>query len=201
MVIHSFDDVLRRQRQMHSVEVSRGRRVALPRPVRYIAVIYFATIELVILLIDNFAPVVSILSAPLGLLASGNVKPAAFLIIYVVIPAGLAWLSMNIEIDGRSPHLWIFSCLRYFARPKRTLAGRSVRHESSRSTYNGRVHVWWDIGAPRLHHGWISGGKVSVGTGVRFTHALIHRHLMLRIDDGCKSLCGYEVEDRLEVKP
>jgi hypothetical protein len=67
VVIHSFDDVLRRQRQMHSVEVSRGRRVALPRPVRYIAVIYFATIELVILLIDNFAPVVSILSAPPGL--------------------------------------------------------------------------------------------------------------------------------------
>lgn len=186
---------------MHSVEVMRGRRIALPRPVRGMAFIYFAFVELALFVIDNFIPMTAMLGSVLSVLSGGDASIAAWLVVYAILPSGIVWAMSNAEIDGRSPHFWVLSFFRYLKRPKRTLAGRPVRREGTCSTCSGRVRVWWDIGAPRLHHGWISGGKVSIDSGVRFAHALIHRHLTLRPDDDCESLRDYEVEDRLEVKP
>jgi hypothetical protein len=87
MIIHSFDNILRMPRQMHSFEILPGRRIALPRSVPWISAVYFAVIELALMLASHVISFVAALSGDRHR-RHGNVKPAAFLISYVLIPAG-----------------------------------------------------------------------------------------------------------------
>lgn len=200
MVIYSFDNILRMARQAHSFEVLPGRRIALPRAVPWISVAYFAVIEFVLVLASKFISFVSIASVPISVVSGGNVKPAAALVIYVVFPGALTWLSMNVEIDGRAPHRWIVSALRYVKRPKRQYLGRAVRAEGSKKTYGGKVRVWWDEAAPRLQHGWVTGGRVSSREPAAFSHALRHGHLVMRAHCDGHFVHDHEVEGQIEVR-
>lgn len=201
MVIYSFDNVLRMPRQMHSFEVLPGRRIALPRAVPWISVVYFAVIELVLILASKFISFISIASVPISVVSDGNVKPAAALVVYVIVPAALTWISMNVEIDGRAPHRWIVSALHYLKRPKRRIAGNKVRAEESKRVCGGKVRVWWDEAAPRLQHGWVTGGRVSSREPATFTHALRHKHLVMRGHRDGDLVHGHAVEGQLEVRP
>lgn len=184
---------------MHSIEIAPGRRIPLPRPVPYVNVLYFAAVVLLIAAADNVVSIVSIVGAPLALVA-GDASIAAWVCCYVLIPAGIVWLAANSAVDGRAPHRWVVSVVRYYLRPKRTICGRPVRREGARVAYSGRVRFWWDLEAPRLHHGWIRGGQASSSVPVRFTHALRHRHRVFEPDDGGATLSGYDV-DQVEVRP
>jgi hypothetical protein len=200
MIIHSFDNILRMPRQMHSFEILPGRRIALPRSVPWISAVYFAVIELALVLASHVISFVAALSSVIGIVVDGNLKPAGFLISYVLIPAGLTWISMNVEIDGRAPHRWIVSALRYVKRPKRQYLGRAVRVEGSKKTYGGKVRVWWDEAAPRLQHGWVTGGRVSSREPAAFSHALRHGHLVMRAHRDGHLVHDHEVEGQIEVR-
>jgi hypothetical protein len=201
VVIYSFDSILRMPRQMHSFELLPGRRVPLPRAVPWISAVYFAVIELALILTSHVISFVGVLSGAMGVVVSGDVKPAAFLISYVLVPAGLTWISMNVEIDGRAPHRWIVSAARYVKRPKRRVAGCKARSEGFTQTHGGRVRIWWDEAAPRLQHGWVTGGRVSSCKPATFTHALRHRRLVMRAHRDGELVHGHEVEGQLEVRP
>lgn len=201
MIIHSFDGILRAPRSMHSIDIARGRRIPLPRPVPWISAVYFATVELCIMALDNVVSLVAIFEAVIGTLVSGDVALAAYLTCYVIIPGGIVWLSMNVEIDGRAPHRWIVSVARFIKRPSRTIAGRKVRAEGARSVYRGRVRVWWDLNTPSLHHGWVDGGKVTSIVPARFTYAIRHRCRVMVADGSGAEVRNYEVDGKLEVRP
>ena len=200
MVIHSFDESLRARRQIHSFEVSRSKRVALWRPVDWWCGVYFVASLLLVMFLDNFVSIVDLIGSAFSLVVDGNTSVSSGLICYLGIPMTVAWLTMNVELDGRMPHWWLLSCARYLRRPKRTWCGRSIRSEGRRTSYAGRVRFWWGIDSPRLHHGWVRGGVVHSRVPVRFTHALRHRSPVVEPGDGIL-LDGYEVPGLLEIRP
>lgn len=191
MIIYSFDDVLRARKMIHSVELTPGggHAVALWRPVPWMAVLYFAVVELVFLIAARY-PVTDVVSQMFA--------PAVY---YVAFPAGVVWLAFKVELDGRAPHLWLASYLLFLKRPKRTLAGRTVDPPDTRVAYAGRVRIWWDVTAPRLHHGWVLGGRVCTVVPARFTHSLWHRQQLLVGDDDRAPVVDHEVQGRLQVRP
>lgn len=190
MIIHSFDDVLRAPKSIHSVELTPGgqTKIALWRPVPWIGFLYFVVVELVFVLMAK-APVLDVLSE--------SFAPAVY---YVALPVGVVWLALYGELDGRAPHRWAISYLHYLRRPKRTLAGRSVALAGTRVDYSGKARVWWDLHAPRLHRGWVTGGRVATAVPVRFTYAILHRRQVVVPDDrGIHA--EHEVQGRLQVRP
>lgn len=184
---------------MHSFGMTNGRRIPLPRSVPYINIIYFAAVLLLVLVADNVVNLVAIVGAPLNLVA-GDASIAAWVCCYVLLPAGVVWVATNSVVDGRSPHRWVVSAARFIRRPKRTFCGSSIRHEGSKVVYSGRVKFWWDLAAPRLHHGRIIGGFVSSVVPVSFTHAIRHRHSVFKHDENGVVLTEYEVPGQVEVR-
>jgi hypothetical protein len=194
LIIHSFDSVLREPRKMHSFQWAPGSpRVALWRPIEMMAVVYFIAAEVVVLVADNMVSFVDVLDMVFA-------RGAAMVLYYVIAPVGLVWIAMSLEIDGRSPHRWLISAMRYFRRPSRTLAGRAVRAESSRTAYRGRIRFRWDLAAPRLHHGWVRGGRISCRDTVRFSHAFRHSHPVIKASDDGTLVRNRDVA-KLEVRP
>lgn len=193
MTIYSFDGALRARKEAHSFEVAPGKKVALWRPVAWVAVGYFAVAVLVFMIIERFIPFVAMFDLVMA-------TEASWVLYYALIPAGVVWFSMNAELDGRHPHRWAISTPAWIASPRRTLAGRSIPLAGTKISYAGRVRVHWDINAPRLYSGWVRGGKVSSTVPVRFSHALTHRRPVISPDGDGVILSDYEV-DRLEVRP
>jgi hypothetical protein len=191
VIIYSFDSVLRARKTIHSVELTPGggHTVALWRPVPVIAGIYFAAVWAVLFIAARL-PVLDVVS-----------QMFAPLVYYVAFPAGIVWLSMNAHLDGRSPHKWAISYLLYLRRIKRTIAGRKADEDGTKTVHRGKVSIWWDITAPRMHHGWVAGGRITTAVGVRFTHALLHRHQVVRPDDDRRPVLEHDVERRLEIRP
>lgn len=202
MVIHSFDGVLRQRRTMHSFQVSWMHRVPLYRPIPYIAFyFYFPLMAIVVATFNRVIPVYTMLNAALSTLSGGQAGIAAWLAYYVAIPLGVVWIAFNVEIDGRSPHRWVVSCARFITRRKRLWCGQRARSDGERVRYRGRMRVWWDISAPRLHHGYVRGGRVTTAVPVRFTHALRHTAPVMKADNEHSPTVGYEVPGRIEVRP
>lgn len=191
MTIHSFDDVLRAPKSLHSVELTPGGKSKIPlwRPVPWIGFVYFILVELVFLIAAKL-PVVGVAS-----------QMFAPLVYYVALPIGVVWLALYAELDGRSPHAWAISYVLYVARPKRVLAGREMVAPGTRIDYAGRVRIWWDVHAPRLHHGWITGGLVSTSVPVRFSYAILHRRRVIAPDVNGDNCIDHTVEGRLQVRP
>lgn len=108
---------------------------------------------------------------------------------------------MTVEIDGRLPHRWVASTFIYLRRPKRTRGASRLRAEGTKTTHRGRVRFWWGIDAPRLHHGWISGGRFSTRHQVRFTYSLRHMKQVVKQSSKGVLAADYPVEDKIEIKP
>lgn len=190
MIIHSFDDVLRAPKSIHSVELTPGGKTKVPlwRPVPWIGFLYFVVVEL-FFVVATHVPVLDV--------ASESFAP---LVYYVALPVGVVWLALHVELDGRLPHLWALSYLLYLRRPKRTLAGRPVDPVATRTDYSGRVRVWWDLHAPRLQHGWVVGGRFSTTVPARFTHALWHTRQVVTSSEHGSIVVEHAVEGRLQVR-
>lgn len=201
MIIRSFDAVLREKRSAHSIEIIPGHsRIPLPRSVPYINVLYFVAALGVVVIADNVISLVAIVGAPLSLVA-GDASIASWVCCYIMLPAGIVWVATNASVDGRSPHRWVVSAFRYLRRSKRTICGRSIRREGKTVFFKGRVKFWWDLNAPRLHHGRISGGRVTSVVPVRFTHAIRHRNPVITPDEGGVLLDDYQISDEVEIRP
>lgn len=185
---------------MHSIEVFPGKRVPLLRPVAYVNLLYFAAALLAMMALDNVFSLVAIVGAPLHLVA-GRAEIASWACCYLLVPAAIVWFATHASVDGRLPHRWAVSFLRYLVRPKRTTAGQPIRREGARSAYRSKIGVRWDLATPRLHHGWIKGGAISSSVQVKFTHAITHKSPVVRGDDQGSPLFEYEVEERLQVRP
>jgi hypothetical protein len=199
--IHSFDGVLRHSRTMHSFAIPfTDKRIPLPRPVPYISMGYFVVVELFFLVFDNVFSFVPLMAAVFSTLSGGDATLASYVVCYVVVPGMIVWFSMNAEIDGRAPHLWLISCARYVTREKHTLCGRRARREGQKVSYKSKVNIWWDLDAPRLHHGYVNGGRLRTSVPVRFGHSLIHRNFVMRPSERGQ-FSDYEIDGRLEVKP
>jgi len=189
VIIHSFDDVLRAPKSIHSIELTPGgNKIPMWRPIPWIGIFYFVIVEIVFIVAAR-VPVLDVLS-----------ELFAPLVYYVVFPIAVVWVALNVELDGRSPHRWVASYLAFLARPRRTLAGRPYPAPGSRIVCAGRMRLSWDLNAPRLHRGWVKGGTVGTNVGTRFTHALRHRHPVLKPDDRRVPMSGYEVARRLQVR-
>jgi hypothetical protein len=204
VIVHSFDGVLRQPRTMHSFDVPglSQRRIALPRPVPFIALVYFALVELLVVMSDNVVGYSNAIGDVLSAVSGGRADLTAWLICYAIVPAAIVWLSMNVEIDGRSPHRWIVSMIRLAVSCRRTRCGISVPADGSRFSYRGRLRVWWDESAPRLHHGWVVGGTLSTRVPARFTFAAVrHRHRVIKADHDYAPVERFEVPGRVEVRP
>lgn len=202
MTIYSFDGVIRQGRTMHSFELPFSKkRVALPRPVPFVSFAYLAAFVLAAILVARVIPVVAGLDASFSALSGGDAGMAAAVTYYVLVPSGVVWLAMNFEVDGRAPHLWVLSFARFLVRDKRVLCGRRARASGERVRYGGNTRFWWDLDAPRLHHGYVRGGSVTTSVAVRFTHAVRHRHLVMRPHAGGDVADAYDVASSLEVRP
>lgn len=190
MTIHSFDEVLRAPTRIHSVQLTpAGKKLPLWRTITWMGLLYFCIAEFVFVIAARL-PVTGVLS-----------ELFAPLVYYGAFPIGAVWLLSTVELDGRIPHQWVISYLDYLRRPKRVLAGRAVAAADTRITYAGRVRIWWDLAAPRLHHGWVIGGRISTPLSVRFTHAILHRHQVLVVDERHGSPVDHEVQGKLAIRP
>jgi hypothetical protein len=194
LIVYSFDAVLRQRKMVHSVQVTPGSKdkIALWRPLSWMSILYFAIVELVFVIVAKLP----LLNLPYELI-SAFFSPA----VYYVLPAGVVWLLFNAQLDGRAPHLWAYSYLLFLVRPKRTLAGRAVGAVEKTVSYAGKVGIWWDLHAPRLHHGWVTGGRITTSVPVRFTHAISHRNQVMVSDDDRIAAVDHEVEGKLQVRP
>jgi hypothetical protein len=191
MIIHSFDDVLRAPKEIHSFELSPGgRKVGLWRPVPWIGIGYFAVAELAFYLayrlpvLDGIYAFVTLFFTPL---------------VYWALPIALVYVMMRVEFEGLSPHSWISAFLLFALRPRRTLAGRRIQAAGTKMSHRGKVRFWHDVHSPRLHHGWIIGGSFSTNVPVRFSYAIRHRSQIIR--PGGKPARDHVVEGKLEVRP
>jgi len=190
VTIHSFNDVLRAPKSIHSVELTPGGGTKIPlwRPVPWIGFLYFAVVE-VLFIIAGKLPVLNVFS-----------EMFAPFVYYVVFPIGVVWLVLHVELDGRSPHRWLISYLMFLRRPKRTVGGRAVGHADTTVSYSGKVRIWWDLHAPSLKHGWIKGGSVTTSVPVRFTHSILHRHPVMTSTNTHGAVVNHVVH-KLEVRP
>lgn len=190
MTIHSFEEVIRAPKSIHSIPLTPtgGHSIPLWRPVTWISFIYFCGLV--------FAFAIAAKVPGLDLL-SKSFRPVVY---YTVFPAGIVWLAFYTELDGLQPHVWFLSYLRYLRRPKRTLCGQALLADGDKTSYGGRVKIWWDLNSPRLHHGWIAGGRVTTTVPVRFTHAIFHRHQVMVPDDDRGPTVDHEVQGKLQVR-
>jgi hypothetical protein len=191
VTIYSFDDVIRMPKSIHSVPLTPTGDFNIPlwRPVPWIAFIYFIAVELVFVIAAK-VPVLDLLSQ--------SFAPAVY---YFVFPVGVVWFAFKVELEGLKPHAWVLAYLLYLRRPKRVLGGDAVTAVGEAVAYSGRVRIWWDLDAPRLHDGWVTGGRVRTTVPVRFAYALRHRKQVIRPDDDRGRLADHEVEGRLQVRP
>jgi hypothetical protein len=120
-------------------------------------------------------------------------------LVYWALPLALVYAMMRVEFEGLSPHRWIYSFALFLIRPKRTLAGRRVPADGTKMSHRGKIRFWHDIHSPRLHHGWITGGRFSTNVPVRFTYALRHHRQVVRRGDRCAR--DHVVDGKLEVRP
>lgn len=190
MVIHSFEEVIRAPKSIHSIPLTPAGhfRIKLWRPVSWISFIYFCALVLVFAIAAK-VPVLDIPS-----------KTFASLVYYIGFPAGIVWLVFYTALDGLAPHAWLITYLTYLRRSKRVLAGRVVAPDGTEVVYGGRVKIWWDLNAPRLHHGWVTGGRIKTSVPVRFTHAIRHRRQVVAYDKR-GALADHEVQGKLQVRP
>lgn len=201
-MIYSFDGVLRQPRTMHALELwPGGPRVALPRTMPLISLAYFAVALMAMVVVNHVVPIVSIFGSLLSALAGGRANIAAGVLGYIIVPCTVVYLAINSEIDGRKPHNWLLSVARSLFSPRRTWCGATAPADDERVEYLTRVSFWWDEGAPRLQHGWVRGGRLSVVVPARFTFALRHRHRVLKADVDGKVVDDYEVPGRIELRP
>lgn len=194
MIVHSFDETLRTPKMLHSIETSPGgqTKIALWRPLPWIGIGYFMIIELLLVLAAKH-PVVNL---PYELVSS-LLSPAVY---YTVIPVGIVWLAFQVELDGLPPHWWLLAYVLYIRRPKRTLCGEAVPMPGTEIRYSGKVKIWWDLNAPRLHNGWIIGGKFSTSVPASFTYAIFHRRRVLEPNDDYETITDYEVDGKVQVR-
>jgi hypothetical protein len=116
------------------------------------------------------------------------------------LPFGIVWLAFNVSLDGLAPHVWAITYLLNMRQPKCSIAGHSVPLDGDTIRYGGKVKIWWDLNAPRLHRGWVTGGKITTSVPVRFTHAIRHRSQVIRPDND--GICvDHEVQGKLQVRP
>lgn len=189
MTIHSFDEVLRTPKSIHSVQMTPGgTSIPLWRPVSWISFIYFCVIEVVFYI----ATKVPVLDAVRDSFAG--------LTYYIAIPVALVWLAFYAELDGLRPHVWLSLYLRYVRRHKRTLCGRPVTAVGEKVTYAGRVSIWWDLHAPRLHRGWVTGGRITTSVPIRFTYGILHNRSAILEDERGRCAEDYEVRQKLQVR-
>jgi hypothetical protein len=201
MTIYSFDGILRQRRRLHSVETFSRSKIALWRPVPLVGIGYFIVVAVAVAAFYKVVPVDELLTASLSAISGGDAGVASWICCYVAVPTAIVWLAMNSEIDGRAPHRWAFSCLRFLVKDKHTFCGQRVRRHGAHVRYRGRIRFFWDVDAPRLHHGWVVAGRVYTRARVHFGHALRHRHPTMTASQAGHEVTGYEVSDRLEVRP
>ena len=190
MTIYSFDDIIRMPKSIHSVPLSPTGEYTIPlwRPVSWIGFAYFLVVELLFVIASKI-PVLNVLSE--------SFAPLAY---YVVFPIGVVWLAFKIELEGLKPHTWALAYLLYLRRPKRTLAGRAMTAEGEKISYTGRVRILWDLNAPRLQRGWVTGGHIVTTVPARFTHAIFHRSQVIAPDERGRAV-DHEVQGKLQVRP
>jgi hypothetical protein len=194
VIVHSFDDVLRQPKTLHAVELTPGGQTKIPlwRPVPWIGIGYFVVIELVLavaaktMILDWPYEVVSAISSPL--------------VYYTVLPIGLVVLAFQVELDGMAPHWWLLAHLLYMRRPKCSYVGEAVPVTGAKIRYGGKVKIWWDLNSPRLHNGWVTGGKISTTVPVRFTYAILHRRRVVKPDSNGKAIESHQVDKKLRVR-
>lgn len=189
-MIYSFDAVLRAPKTLHAIELTPNgsHKIPLWRPIAWINFIYFIIVVALFVLAAH-VPVLDVMS-----------DMWAPLVYYVVFPFGVTWLIFQVDFDGRVPHLWALSYLVYMRRPKRTIAGRRMTPSGTKTPYAGRVKTTWDLNAPRLHHGWVTGGRVSTSVPVRFTHSVLHRSQVLERSEARHHCSDHAVQGKLQVR-
>ena len=193
MVIEPFDDVLRSPKRLHAVELTPGgQKLSLWKPVPYDVAKLFVAV-LAVLFVMARVPVLDLLHEFVSVMFGGGVA------YYVALPAGIVWIAYYAELDGRSPHRWAYSYLLFLLRPKRTIAGRPVKRDGATVRYKGKTKVWWDLHAPRLHHGWVRGGRVTTSVPASFTSSFRHTNPVMRVDGDYAPVVDREVV-KLEVR-
>jgi hypothetical protein len=150
LTVRSYRRVFRVDRRIYRVD-----RWALPVPggVPLLAVGYFAAALLVIVLAGELpvlGDVVGVVSPPLR---------------FVVAPLAIAVLGMQAAPDGRVAHRFAWDWLRFRLRSKRRCAGRTVRLEGEPRLVGGVLATTWDVHAPELHRGRVTGPARVTFTG------------------------------------
>lgn len=56
-----------------------------------------------------------------------------FWIRFILLPVGLAWVLSRMELEGRAPHLFFSSLIRYAIRPKLFARGKPIKQTPIRS--------------------------------------------------------------------
>lgn len=192
MIVDHYDDALRSPKRIHSFQFRpHGTRHPLPRTITWEAVRYFAVLAVAVAVVCKIVPLVEAASLVLA-------PEASWLIIHLMAPGALVYVALNAQLDGLRPHRWVYCYATSIQSPRRSTAGVPVLEHAR---YGGRVRFYWDVLAPRLHHGWVLGGRVTTTVPVRFTHAMRHTAPVMKSDDDRSVADGYEVQDRLEVRP
>jgi hypothetical protein len=192
VLVDHYDDALRSPKRIHSVQFRpHGKRWPLPRTITWEAVRYFVVLVLVTSAACKVVPLVEVASLVLA-------EQAAWLVVHLMAPAGLVYVALNAQLDGLRPHRWVYCYARSVRSPRRSTAGVPVLE---RARYGGRVRFYWDDLAPRLHHGWVRGGRLSTCVPVRFTWSIRHMKLVMVASRSGRNTSSYAVEDRLEVRP
>lgn len=193
MIIESFDDVLRTPKRLHAIELTPGgQKLPLWKPVSHASAQLFVVIEVVLIFMAK-VPLLDFLHE----LVASMFGSWAY---YTVLPAGIVWLAFYAELDGRAPHLWAYSYMLFLIRPKRTIAGRPMKSSGTKIRSAGKIKIWWDLDAPRLHHGWVRGGRVTTNVPVNFAHSFRHTKPTIRANDDYARIVEYEVAQKLEVR-
>ena len=89
----------------------------LPFPVTFTQMAWFVAMLMVVVMFGNVPP--------LSLIDGALLK-------YVGIPLGVTWFMAKKTFDGKKPYNFLRSAILYFARPKRTFAGRTVKYKKQK---------------------------------------------------------------------
>lgn len=172
-----------------------GRQLPIPGGVPLRFAVWFIAAEITVVLVRSQSPIVAILCVGIGL-AIGNRRQGAlgaliggvlgwavatvtgFLLAlpdwpipYVILPAALAVLSIRYEPDGRAPHRFVLSWLRFQSSPRRRVAGYGgVSPVGTVSTYAPDCWIASDWNTPELRK-----ARVTGPTTVEFRDALTIR--------------------------
>ena len=96
--IRTYRQVWRLEQVIYQIE-----RVRLPFPVTFRQIGIFLATLLLMVVISRAAFI-------------GRLSPV---LRYALIPAAVAWYMTSQRLDGKPPHRWLFSVLRYWGAPKR----------------------------------------------------------------------------------